>query len=497
MRLFIMIFVLALLLLVPCLASADVAEGLKAYQANDVKTALSHWKPAAEQGNPDAQYWLGRLYEEGRGVPQDFEEAHMWYNLAAAQGNEEARKAREALSTKMTREQLVDAQKRARTWRPLGSTKAPTAQAPAGPSPQEATAVLFRAAEQGNEEAVKGLLSRGANVNGRDAAGWTPLLRAAVGGHLAVARILIEAGADVNAANPDGNTPLMGAALAGNKELVELLHQKGAKLDAKNQKGQTALTFAQQKGNNEVLALLRKVSEPQAGELMRDPTTGMEFIFVRGGCFQMGDTFGDGDSSEKPVHEVCVGGFYMGKYEVTQGQWQRVMGNNPSYFKKGDNYPVEQVSWNDAQDFIRRLSQSSGQTYRLPTEAEWEYAARGGGKSEKWAGTNLEYQLGEYGWFSANSGSQTRPVGQKRPNGLGLHDMSGNVWEWCQDWYDEGYYGKSPKDNPKGPDSGQSRVLRGGSWNFNAWLSRAPYRVRNSPTDRYNNIGFRLVLSPR
>ena len=166
----------------------------------------------------------------------------------------------------MTREQLTDAQKRARTWRPVVSDRTPaTTQAP---SSQEATAAVFQAAEEGNAEAVKMLLSAGANVNGRDAAGWTPLLRAAVGGHLAAGKILIEAGADVNAANPDGNTPLMGAALAGNRELVELLLQKGAKPDVKNQKGMTALAFAQQKGNNEVVAMLRKVSEPEAGEVM-------------------------------------------------------------------------------------------------------------------------------------------------------------------------------------------------------------------------------------
>jgi formylglycine-generating enzyme required for sulfatase activity len=356
---------------------------------------------------------------------------------------------------------------------------------------------LIRAAEQGNAEVVKRLLSAGANVNVRDPDGWTPLLRAAVGGHLAVAKIFIEAGADVNAANPDGNTPLMGAALAGNKELVQLLLQKGAKPDAKNQKGLTALTFAQQKGYAEVVKFLRGLTEPQAGEVMRDPTTGMEFIFVKGGCFQMGDTVGDGDPDEKPVHEVCVDGFYMGKYEVTQSQWQRVMGSNFSYFRKGGDYPMEQVSWNDAQDFIRRLNESSGQTYRLPTEVEWEYAARSGGKSEKWTGTNLEYQLGEYGWFSANSGSQTRPVGQKRPNGLGLHDMSGNVWEWCQDWYDKGYYGKSPKENPKGPDSGEEKCLRGGSWHDDAGIARASNRYGNLPALRNGTYGCRLVLSSR
>ncbi len=203
-------------------------------------------------------------------------------------------------------------------------------------------------------------------------------------------------------------------------------------------------------------------------------TTGMEMVFVKGGCYQMGDTFGDGDSDEKPVHEVCVDDFYIGKYEVTQGQWKAIMGNNPSYFKDcGDNCPVEDVSWNDIQDFINKLNQKITPSiplnkgglrgmYRLPTEAEWEYAARSGGKSEKWAGTSNESELGDYAWYDKNSESKTHPVGQKKPNGIGLYDMSGNVWEWVNDWYDEDYYKNSPQNNPKGPNSGSLRVNRGG-----------------------------------
>jgi len=235
--------------------------------------------------------------------------------------------------------------------------------------------------------------------------------------------------------------------------------------------------------------------EPRQGETYRDPTTGMEFIFVKGGCFEMGDTFGDGDNDEKPPHEVCVGNFYMGKYEVTQGQWERIMGSNPSYFKSGSNYPVEQVSWNDVQEFIRRLNQQSGKRFRLPTEAEWEYAARSGGKREKWSGTSSEYELGEYAWYNKNSGGRPNPVGQKRPNGLGLYDMSGNVWEWCQDWYDEDYYSRRVRDNPKGPDSGSSRALRGGSWLYYPVSIRVSFRGRYVPSNRNNYFGFRLILS--
>jgi formylglycine-generating enzyme required for sulfatase activity len=256
---------------------------------------------------------------------------------------------------------------------------------------------------------------------------------------------------------------------------------------------------------------------PMASTLtkLKDPYTGMEFVFVKGGCYKMGDTFGDGEDDEKPVHEVCVDDFYLGKFEVTQSQWQAVMGNNPSVFKNcgaegwegvapatdkngGGNCPVEKVSWNDVREFISRLNQRSGKRFRLPTEAEWEYAARSGGKREKWAGTSSQGELGLYAWYEGNSSSRTHPVGGKRPNGLGLYDMSGNVWEWCADWYDRNYYRNSPKDNPMGPGDAEYRVLRGGSWVDKPRYVRAAYRLRNGPADRFNpEGGFRLGLSAR
>lgn len=225
------------------------------------------------------------------------------------------------------------------------------------------------------------------------------------------------------------------------------------------------------------------------------PDNGMEFVFVKGECFQMGDSFGDGDIDEKPVHDVCIDDFYMGKYEVTQGQWQAIMGNNPSNFKNcGDNCPIEEVSWNDAQEFIKRLNSRTGsKQYRLPTEAEWEYAARSGGKKEKWAGTGNESELGDYAWYFKNSANKTHPVGQKKPNGLGLYDMSGNVWEWVQDRYNQHYYNNSQRNNPAGPISGQNRVLRGGSWDLDASGSRTALRDRSRP-DLINSVnGLRLA----
>lgn len=230
-------------------------------------------------------------------------------------------------------------------------------------------------------------------------------------------------------------------------------------------------------------------------ENLREQSTGMEFVFVKGGCFQMGDTFRDGDAEEKPVHNVCVGDFYLGVHEVSQGQWEAVMGSNPSRFREcGASCPVERVSWNDVQEFVRKLRETTGTAFRLPTEAEWEYAARSGSKNEKWSGTNSEAEVAQYAWFVKNSARKSHPVGQLKPNGLGLFDISGNVWEWCQDWYHEKYYASSPKYNPKGPDSGTARIVRGGAWDNAVRLLRTANRNWFDPGYRYSNIGLRLVI---
>lgn len=229
----------------------------------------------------------------------------------------------------------------------------------------------------------------------------------------------------------------------------------------------------------------------------KDSITGMEFIFVKGGCFKMGDAFGDGDPDEKPEHEVCIDDFYMGETEITQKQWKEIMGNNPSYVKGWDDCPVENVSWYDAQEYIRRINQKTGKKYRLPTEAEWEYAASSGGKKEKWAGTNNESEIKDYAWYWDNSEFRTHQVKKKRPNGLGLYDMSGNVWEWCLDLYKEKYYGERRKKNPKGPSKGIYRVLRGGSWLDNPWGARTIVRNWYEPDGLNNVIGFRLAHSAK
>jgi len=215
-----------------------------------------------------------------------------------------------------------------------------------------------------------------------------------------------------------------------------------------------------------------------------------KMIAIEGGTFTMGATSEQGSEAwddEKPAHSVTLNSYSIGETEVAQALWQTVMGSNPSCFS-GENKPVEQVSWDDCQDFIRRLNALTGENFRLPTEAEWEYAARGGNKSQryKYAGNNT---IDDVAWYSGNS---THNIGTKSPNELGLYDMSGDVWEWCQDWY--GNYSSNSQTNPTGPATGNDRVLRGGSWFSSARNCRVSYRYYSASSFRGNRQGLRLAL---
>jgi formylglycine-generating enzyme required for sulfatase activity len=219
--------------------------------------------------------------------------------------------------------------------------------------------------------------------------------------------------------------------------------------------------------------------------------------YVPGGTFQMGATSeqgSDADDDER-VHTVTISNdYYIGETEVTQGLWKAVMGSNPSHFDKGDNYPVESVSWDDCRVFINKLNQQTGQNFRLPTEAEWEYAARGGKSGgTKYSGSNI---IGDVAVYVENSRKETHPVKSKSPNELGLYDMSGNVNEWCQDWY--GDYPSGSVTDPVGPSSSpeSSRILRGGSWNCDATYCRVSNHGYDTPSSRGSYGGLRLALVP-
>jgi formylglycine-generating enzyme required for sulfatase activity len=226
-----------------------------------------------------------------------------------------------------------------------------------------------------------------------------------------------------------------------------------------------------------VVAISRKSFEP-------------EMVFVEGGTFQMGSTSGDDD--ERPVHAVTLSSFYIGKYEVTQAQWRELMGSDASSFRNCDQCPVESVSWDDVQDYILKLNIRTGKQYRLPTEAEWEFAARGGNLSMGYTYSG-SIDLKSVAWYDENAQSKTHPVGQKQANELGVYDMSGNVYEWCIDWY--GSYVTNQASNPQGPSSGDYHVLRGGSWHLNAQRCRTTDRIGFVPEGKFSNRGFRLVLS--
>ncbi len=225
-----------------------------------------------------------------------------------------------------------------------------------------------------------------------------------------------------------------------------------------------------------------------------DRETGMEFVRIPGGCFDMGCGKGarDCQSDEVPTRKVCVKEFWMGKYEVTQGVWEKIMEKNPSKFKKGPNYPVEQVSWSQAVEFVSKLKIAGGFKARLPSEAEWEYAARDGGRGHEFAGGG---DVSLVGWYQGNSEESTHPAGLKKANGFGLHDMSGNVWEWCQDAYHNDAYQKDPKAGPA-EDAGPVlfRVRRGGSWICEKPKLRCLFRGRYPPEMTFESNGLRVVL---
>jgi formylglycine-generating enzyme required for sulfatase activity len=235
---------------------------------------------------------------------------------------------------------------------------------------------------------------------------------------------------------------------------------------------------------------------------------GVSFVMVQveGGSFLMGDRVGLGSDDERPTHWVELDSYLLGQTEVTQALWRAVMGHNPSQLAGCDQCPVESVSWTDCQSFIGRLNQLTGRLYRLPTEAEWEYPARGGRHSDpapekadpyatlvglRYAGSNVADRVG---WYGGKSQGRPQPVGQKQPNQLHLYDLSGNVWEWCADWHAMDYYATSPRRNPTGPAQGLARAHRGGGWSNAPRNLRVANRNRSLPTVRNSTLGFRLAM---
>ena len=251
-------------------------------------------------------------------------------------------------------------------------------------------------------------------------------------------------------------------------------------------------TFAVNSSSRSVSVTLQEVPNRFSNGVLTIKGVSYDMVWVDGGTFRMGATSEQGsdvESDEKPVHSVTLSGYYIGKTEVTQALWKAVMGSNPSYLE-GDNLPVEYVSWDDCQEFIRKLNSMTGQNFRLPTEAEWEFACRGGNNSRgyKYSGSNY---IDNVAWYWDNSGENTHHVATKTPNELGIYDMSGNVEEWCSDWY--GYYSSGAQTNPKSY-RGSRRVYRGGGWNDHTWSCRSSGRIGYYPSFRSGSLGLRLAL---
>ena len=277
---------------------------------------------------------------------------------------------------------------------------------------------------------------------------------------------------------------------------VDLLSQKQAR--EQKEREEKERQEREEKERQERERREREERERQEREAPREfEVNGVKFtmIYVEGGTFMMGATEEQGDNAderEKPVHEVTLSDYYIGETVVTQELWKAVMGNNPSHFADDGNLPVESVSWEDAQEFVAKLNRVTGRTFRLPTEAEWEYAARGGKKSRgyKYSGS---YNIDDVAWFGGNSRGETHVVKGKKANELGLYDMSGNVWEWCNDMY--GNYSGDAQNNPQGPITGSDRVNRGGSWRSSAEYCRVSRRNSGTPSYRDFDLGFRVVLA--
>jgi TPR repeat protein len=467
--------------------------------AKDIHLAAQWYEKAAGQGIADAQYRIGYCYEMGSGVAKDYVTAAQWYLKAAEQGHAEAQAGIGKYDYLM--------------------------QSRSSENPAGAYRWLSKAAETGNAEAQYYLgccykEGCGTGKNMQSAAAWYQ--KSAVQGNAlaqyAYGSCLYE-GNGVESDQPSAVEWFRKAAEQGNvyaQYALGLCYYKGQGVVKDLSQATRWTKEAAEQGYQQAKALFEEIKKSAAPDWM---------VKVDGGTFNMGATEEQGDDArdvEKPVHQVTLSDFYIGKYEVTQALWKKTMGTNPSYFKGNDDLPVEGVSWYDCIRFCNALSKSMGYTecydieyskdnnghenstvtllnggrggFRLPTEAEWEYAARGGNKSKgyKYSGSN---NVGDVAWYSDNSDDdKTHPVGEKSSNELGLYDMSGNVWEWCWDWY--GDYSSDSQDNPVGPDNGSVRVLRGGNWFYPSRGCRLSFRLNYSPLNDISFMGFRPVFVP-
>ena len=571
-------------------AQADYYDGLRAADAGRHSEALREWQAAANAGDAKAMLALGRLYMQGLGAPQDYVQAHKWFNLAASRGEAQAVTERDALAGRMAPDQVAEAQKQAAAWQPQAA-EARTASGPAGSPPPKAireaqellaalgyepdppdgqwgerTAQAFqafvrdanlpmtdtltpaalkamramapqpkaalppdalhRAAKAGNLKGLEAALAAGADVNSRDDKGWTALMYVVDKGYVLLVEPLLTAKADVDVRAPDGATALFMAAAHGHGEIIPLLMKAGADPSIKGPKEKTATDVAQARYGDlrtalkkdeppAIIALLagkpfadaeelirtwREKSQP--GAVLRDCNECPEMVVVPAGRFRMGDLSGAGDNDERPVHDVTIASpFAVGKYEVTFAEWDACVAGSGCTHRSDDKgwgrgglRPVINVSWDDAQEYMRWLSRKTGKAYRLLSEAEWEYVAR--------AGSTTKYPWGDdVGTNKANcdgcgsrwDNKRTAPVGSFEPNAFGLFDTAGNVWEWVEDCWNKNYNGAPANGSAWTSGNCDEHVLRGGSWYFDPRNLRSAVRFRIGTGVRDGNFGFRVA----
>ena len=456
----------------------------------DHETAAEWLKKAAENDYPEAQNALAALYYNGMGVPQDFEKAAKWAKKAA---DYDMAEAQYMLASFYFAGKGVsqDYNKAAELYLKVEKK--------GGDLAKEAQGVLLLmyleglGVPQSDDKAVE-MIRKASGLSLAEAQFRLGELYDRGNKELGIASDTEKATKWYRKAAENGN--------ATAQYYVGNAYQRGLGVAKSLTDAKYWWQKAADQGNEDAKEALRNLAkaEKKARETNQTFTVNgvsFEMIFVKGGTFTMGATAEQGSvafDNEKPAHSVTLSDYHIGKYEVTQKLWIAVMGSNPSKFK-GDNLPVENVSWNETQEFIKKLNRLTGQKFRLPTEAEWEYAARGGNKSKgyKYSGGN---SIGLVAWYNENSEEMTHSVGTKwMSNELGIYDMSGNVWEWCQDWY--GSYSSGSQTNPTGASTGSYRVLRGGSWGSIARFCRVSVRKDWDPNYRNNgDYGFRLVLVP-
>ena len=558
------------------MAQADYEDGQRAWDAGRHSEALREWQAAANADDARAMLALGRLYVQGLGVPQDYVQAHKWFNLAASRFEAEAMKERDALAGRMAPEQVAEAQKQAAAWQPGGTqpTKTPAAsgsagspppkaireaqellaalgyepdppdgqwgertaqayqafvrdanlpktdtltpaglkamrararQTGAGATPQPKAALqpdaLHRAAKAGNLNGLEAALAAGMDVNARDDKGWTALMYVVDKGYVLLVEPLVKAGADLDVRAPDGATALFMATAHGHSEIIEPLIKAGADPTIKGPKGKTATDLA--------LLNLDKKKERWVSILLtfRDCDQCPEMVVVPAGRFRMGDLSGEGPSHERPVHEVTIAApFAVGKYEVTFAEWDACVAAGCTHQPDDEGWgrgtrPVINVSWDDAQEYVRWLSRKTGKTYRLLSETEWEYVARAGTTTKYWWGNKADHDYANYGKDECCEGMaagadrwvNTAPVGSFKANAFGLFNTAGNVWEWVEDCWNKNYNGAPSDGSAWTSGNCDLRAARGSSWVFGPGDLRSADRGRTDTGYRGTVSGFRVA----